>query len=106
MSKQQHTLGPWKYFGAFNGSDFTVTKKNDEHTKIAVISFEHSGMEEAKSPTEATANARLIAAAPELLEALKDLTEYVDQYARSVDSFGYTEAAAKAHQKSHGTVIF
>lgn len=66
----QHTPGPWKIEGAFNGPDFTI--RSTDNKVIAVVPFPHAGIVEAQNPTEATANADLIAAAPELLEALKE----------------------------------
>ena len=56
----KHTQGPWKLVGSTTVSDA------DQSVGIANVSTYSIGED------EAAANARLIAAAPELLEALKD----------------------------------
>jgi hypothetical protein len=67
MTQAQHTPGPW----ATNGPALIVT--NDAwHHEIAIVKNQnnnHSGSN--VSPEESEANACLIAAAPELLEALE-----------------------------------
>jgi hypothetical protein len=63
MSKQQHTPGPWSVNGFYIDLDVA--------TRIATVS--NWRMSGADAFAEASANARLIAAAPELLEALEAL---------------------------------
>ena len=57
--KTQHTPGPW----AFNSRQIFADSKNHGEAAIAYI----------QDLTEAEANARLIATAPELLEALESI---------------------------------
>lgn len=59
--KAQHTPGPWNYFHTPNDPDFTYEVTED----VCAI---YGGK-------SADANARLIAAAPELLQALQELLE-------------------------------
>ncbi len=54
-----HTPGPWRLK---HGQGYELVLCTDEQEKIAVITDRHANYD---------ANARLIAAAPELLEALK-----------------------------------
>ena len=65
MSK--HTPGPWGIY--FNSQDdFVVRKMFDDGTESHAVARVHSG----------AANARLIAAAPDLLDALKCLVGWFD----------------------------
>jgi hypothetical protein len=67
--KTEHTPGPWEAFGPVK---FTVYG-GDPKRRIAVIDYTQG------QPTEQhDADARLIAAAPELLDALRDLTARCD----------------------------
>ena len=72
----EHTPGPWHYEvrpGHSAGLRYVVT--NDTIDRIAVIS-ERGGAEWPE------ANARLIAAAPALLEALEDARAQLEEYER------------------------
>ena len=66
MSK--HTPGPWKPY--WYGGATTVGHAQDNFQRIAEIT--HTS----KSDSEITANAKLIAAAPDLLEACRILADY------------------------------
>lgn len=63
--KKQHTPGPWFYDDSLKGRLVI----NSERANVAVIPY---------LDREAIANARLIAAAPELLAALKALKNRLD----------------------------
>jgi hypothetical protein len=63
--KTQHTPGPWK-FGSKTDGD--LYKRN-----IAGVDGYHVAAVSSRDDHEVDANARLIAAAPDLLEALQDL---------------------------------
>jgi hypothetical protein len=72
----KHTSGPWKSIKFGENETYVIT--NDAgtpgvHREIATVSFGYSEPAE----TEQHANAKLIAAAPELLEALKMAEGYV-----------------------------
>ncbi len=69
MSK--HTPGPWK-FGHW-GDDFWVGADGYDGRKVARVTW---GMGE--EVEEGRENARLIAAAPDLLEALREAVEFFD----------------------------
>ena len=82
--KTQHTPAPWQYYidNGASGTRFHIESLN-EHGKpqhgIALIAPNDTAstmltMEQHRS------NARLIAAAPELLEALKDLLPFTDAF--------------------------
>jgi len=75
-----HTPGPWQYG---EGNDFYIERVGtaaDDSATLAIVYTE--------------ADARLIAAAPELLEALECMTEAVDGYLH--DPFKAEVAAARA----------
>ncbi len=71
MTKPKHTPGPWKHDDIYG---LIVTQDGAE------IAACHAGRTGGKSET--VPNARLIAAAPELLEALKQL---LDDYSDATD---------------------
>lgn len=69
MEKAKHTPGPWNIY--FNSQDDLVIRKMfADGQESHVVARCHSGY----------ANARLIAAAPELLEALETLAEHFEYY--------------------------
>ena len=78
MSK--HTPAPWQY--AFEGGTVAFIVEADG-TTIAKISTTENSTAHRSLPS----NARLIASAPELLEALKDLLRDLD----TVDSYALNE---------------
>lgn len=68
-----HTPGPWRISGCQMGPKLLI-EHGDEETASPVIGSVYT--DGGRLPQQA--NARLIAAAPEMLEALKELREYVD----------------------------
>lgn len=81
MSKTKHTPGPWKVINGFdeNGKgDYFPTVVIAENTRFgdAKIIVNASHDQEADS---IMANARLISLAPEMLEALKEAYQIIDQ---------------------------
>jgi hypothetical protein len=73
MSK--HTPGPWKLLKNEDREEYTVTTKDGKpnyHRGLASVSFGFSEPVE----TEQHANAKVIAAAPDLLEACKTMAEW------------------------------
>lgn len=71
-NQSKHTAGPWKIKGFF----ITAQHGNRENSVVADID-RHAWLSEG----EAQANARLIASAPELLEALKEVRVLCCKYA-------------------------
>jgi len=75
MGEIKHTPGPWKIdFGHPRGNPCGISTKNDGRlvTRFGVFAR--------PSTPEALANARLIAAAPELLKALREAREALHQH--------------------------
>lgn len=73
MSEQKHTSWPWKLLKFADDERYVVTNQDGHegfYREIATVSFGYSEPAE----TEQHANARLIAAAPEMLEALLAIT--------------------------------
>lgn len=70
MSKTQHTPGPWNIN---HGANYLPSVSSSvTHTKICDIAGQDDDAGIKDFQNESEANARLIAAAPELLEALKE----------------------------------
>jgi hypothetical protein len=71
MSKAKHTPGPWKVYppSPNNPSRATVSAANGQCT-----------IYDAPLTTETAANARLIAATPEMVELLKKTLPFVQHY--------------------------
>jgi hypothetical protein len=85
----QHTPGPWNYSRRADGN-YNLLGYGDDKLNLAVIKYFNLLNEREK---ESEANARLIAAAPDMLAALQSIVEIVDPY--SLDKEG-REARAKA----------
>lgn len=73
----EHTKGVWKA-EAYNSRMGSLITFGDM-SKGEAIGIVYAQ----RNPYEAQANARLIAAAPELLEALKEAEEFVDRHSES-----------------------
>lgn len=69
MSK--HTPGPWSYWSGYNPFDKIEAQVTAEDGDIVIASYNHL-------IEEGEANARLMAAAPDLLEALEALERIKD----------------------------
>jgi hypothetical protein len=65
----QHTPGPWH----FDGQEFNDVLEADG--ELVAVALHLRTRKPERSLAEAAANARLIAAAPDLLEALRDLVD-------------------------------
>jgi hypothetical protein len=96
-----HTPGPWfahDFSGLNEGdveaSDFSVSCTTPDHITVAIVG---KGLRNKKDEWEA--NARLIAAAPELLEALEELMGW-QSLASSEAKRKARDAIAKARDKT------
>jgi hypothetical protein len=94
MSK--HTPGPWRVYPTTELVDARgtegVTGYNIESESCEIVGVE--GIEFWKENAEA--NARLIAAAPELLEALTSLLSEAEAFASAIRAYANSEAIAAA----------
>ncbi|MGK7164935.1 hypothetical protein ACSOT0_20415 [Pseudomonas aeruginosa] len=68
MGKQSYTPGPWDYWSGYNPVDELEAQITTEDGDIVIASYNRQIL-------EGEANAKLLAAAPELLEALVALVE-------------------------------
>lgn len=80
MSAAKHTPGPWEIDFSKTGYPYAIKAPNEDNHKagrvgISVLRWASFTM---PSSAEALANARLIAAAPELLEALRGALKALD----------------------------
>ena len=73
QAKVKHTPGPWNSELINNGTDYQISSKRRYIATLAKY-----GNLDSKCDDLDKANARLIAAAPELLEALKDVLRWWD----------------------------
>ena len=73
MSK--HTPGPWRV-GEYKYKGIEISRDYSYPVRIAIV--ESWAADPKAAQQEAQANARLIAAAPELLEALRDIRDNYD----------------------------
>jgi hypothetical protein len=73
MTNAAHTPGPW-FYEESTSSDNTFSIRDDAETPIADVE-RWNGDNDLEVMAEAEANARLIAAAPKLLEVLQDFLE-------------------------------
>jgi hypothetical protein len=94
----KHTPGPWFYTGKHNDCEVRYVGTNREdryHEEVATL-YHGEGEEQ-------IANARLIAAAPELLGALQDAFSMIDG-TLLIDTFGseWFEEASEAIAKATG----
>lgn len=67
MSNIKHTPGPWKYH---IGLDYILIESANVHNNSCICEYKNYSDDDGESE----ANAKLLAAAPELFEALKELT--------------------------------
>jgi hypothetical protein len=101
MSK--HTPGPWEVTDLRHG--IIVRTESPNKTKFGASRYAAIGGFERSNPdqlAEALANARLIAAAPELLGALKWLAACVKTPGPHMDAFAALEKAQAAIAKATG----
>lgn len=77
--EKKHTPGPWQLKVAEFGGPHEVSFAPKSYGRIAsVFTPGFQNLPEAPTTQECEANARLIAAAPDLLEALEAALEYLD----------------------------
>jgi len=96
----KHTPGPWRECGADKGGCVCgLIWSTTADRPVAGIEPRPEGFE--KMPEgEARANARLIAAAPDLLAALKELVYMIDMHRLAVG--GCVDEARKAIERAEG----
>jgi hypothetical protein len=76
----KHTPAPWKI------EKRSLTAINTENKHIAMVNYSYRGLESDVIGEEHEANARLIASAPELLEALNHCAEAMESIDYDEDS--------------------
>ena len=98
MSEVKHTPGPWK----FDPEDDSIVG-HDVHLSIATIDHIDEGGEKGFNfGPISSANARLIAAAPELLQTLQAAVAYFDAPGDGCYSDAQLDAARAAIAKATG----
>ena len=98
MTKSQHTSGPWE----LSEHNTSLWAKSPLNARVRIANVvTHSKM----NGIDHEANARLIAAAPELLAACIEATSLFDNYPQCYETIGTLEvlnSAIKATQKAKG----
>ena len=77
--KAQHTPGPWRYDTDSNGWEFRISQEDGAPYTPGYSDVAHFNSVQGEARDIQEANARLIAAAPELLEALEDMVRIFDR---------------------------
>lgn len=90
--KTKHTKGRWSVVAEVNLPELYVS--SEYHGGICSLPKYYGDLETAEGIAEAEANAKLIAAAPELLEALQVATLYVSSISNKED-WNLIQAAIK-----------
>lgn len=90
-----HTPGPWEAKPLRIGAAITVYDKKDRPIATTCSNTTAATMEMHRAG-EVQANARLIAAAPELLAALQEANQYINQLSRPVLKQKVADLIAKA----------
>lgn len=85
--KRQHSPGPWAAEGGDHTHRYALVKDADDRT----VHYKYGSGTKAEADQD-EANARLIAAAPALLEALKATLQYCDPHGVD-DAFDVARAA-------------
>ena len=98
-----HTPGPWTYDEqlADSGNKETEMVGESEHLYEPVCVIPHDDITE-EGEREIQANARLIAAAPDLLEALRGVLDIGKRDLTNPKYDGFFESARRAVQKATG----
>lgn len=100
MSEPTHTPGPWEVIQ--HGQKIVVRTESPSKTRFGASRYAAVGGFERSDPkqlAEALANARLIAAAPELLEALQAITDAAKEKRVTAEHY---EVASAAINKATG----
>ena len=105
--RMSHTRGPWRAEkGAPGGHPdvYSVFAELGDHSyeTVAHVSTRFTGTMERIDPAVIEANARLIAAAPELLSALKEARDYVLTAGTEKDMAPVIETIDRAIAKAEG----
>ena len=80
-SENKFTPGPWKVITKGSGNSFWVRVAVDGHHTVAWLDYwTDTDCTSQKAQSEQIANANLIAAAPDLLEALEDTLDLCESY--------------------------
>jgi hypothetical protein len=79
MKNNKHTAGPWLRSVAFGV--YEIVPRNISNINV-ICKWHHTDVSR-ENQSEVEANARLIAAAPEMLEALEAYTKYIQHEADS-----------------------
>ncbi|HCF6051219.1 hypothetical protein ISH39_03300 [Pseudomonas aeruginosa] len=91
MSKQSYTPGPWDYWSGYNPVDELEAQITTEDGDIVIASYN-------RQIPEGEANAKLLAAAPELLEALRIMVNACHPVSTEISDKGHEWCTAYLDQ--------
>jgi hypothetical protein len=97
-----HTPGPWSVGEDNVGDGCNIRDANGNRVAHTATSRNHGT--EKIDPAEAKANARLIAAAPDLLKALKELLDASEASPDDLPAHEYESIVADAHNRARAAL--
>lgn len=97
--EKKYTKGPWYQMGMHKQHD-VVTIATGDQKQIATVQSLRDGKNNEQMNIESDANAALISAAPDLLEALTELLESYKMYVRNPGQSEYVINAEAAITKA------
>lgn len=98
--KTQHTPGPWQWAASTAGTQddvYHVGAEYEPHGDICTIAKQDPQQDGGRSRALELANARLIAAAPELLAALYNLTMWIEGEKKGYNAKELSEVSLQRH---------
>jgi len=97
-----HTPGPWEYnpYGAIKGGPLVEFSRGFAREQLALVCVRQHTPDDLDTAAERNANARLIAAAPELLAALKTALAMLENgdFRNGVEEYGVDEGMVGANK--------
>ena len=92
MTKMQHTPGPWYWEGSYDHEQYNIYAAGSDWMHIATVNNLPRGRLQLRDPSRSKANTRLIAQAPAMLAALRDLVADCKEHGHTPRSLRHARA--------------